>query len=117
MKSPQERIQEVARKQREPNDQRVRAKLPELRQQKHGVEMGHVVAFSSELRGPVRGLLQDKEKRGRDLIPSRHSRLDRGARKPSGGSFELLNDFCSFHCARLAQRLGSAFRSLPVLPV
>ena len=41
----------------------------------------------------------------------------RGARKPSGGSFELLNDFCSFHCARLAQRLGSAFRSLPVLPV
>jgi hypothetical protein len=90
-----EGIMEVAWKQRKPDHKRVSASLPELRQQKHGVQMGHVIGI--ELRRPVYGFLQDAEKFGCDLFPAHDGRFDGGSREFSGCAFELLQYFCDFH--------------------
>jgi len=54
-----ERIEEIARKRCKADNKWIRASLAELRQQKHDIQMGHIIAPVVELRRPVHGLLQD----------------------------------------------------------
>src|SRR5437667_9806059 len=108
---------EVARKQRKPDHKRVSARLAELRQQEHRIQMGHVVALGVELRGTVHDVLQDAEKFRYDLFPAGHGRFDCGSRELSGRSFELVQDLGYFHAnhpigvilVRRALRYGGAW--------
>ncbi len=95
-----ERIQQVAGKRCEADHKRVSASLAELRQQKHGIQMGHVIALGVELRCPVHGVLEDVEKLRDHLLPARHGRFDGGSCEFSLESFELLQNFGGFHCGR-----------------
>lgn len=92
-----ERIQEVARKRCKADHKRVSTSLAKLRQQKHSVQMGYVIALGVELRRPVHGRLQDAQKIWRDLFPARHGRFNSGLGELSGRSFELVQDLGCFH--------------------
>src|SRR5664279_555226 len=75
----------------------VSAGFAELSQQKHGVQMGHVIALGIELRSPVHCILQDAQKLWRDLFPALHGCFDCCSCKLPGKSFELVSDFGCFH--------------------
>src|ERR1019366_4045022 len=76
---------------------RVSASLPELCQQKHGIQMGHVTALGIEFRCPVHGVLQDAEELRCDLFPACRSRFNSGPREAASRSFELAQDLGYFH--------------------
>ena len=111
-----ERIQEVAGKRGHAHNKRVSASLAELRQQKHGIQMGHVMTLGVELRCSVHGVLKDAEKLWCDLLPAHHGRFDGGSCELSFESFELLQDFGGFHCALHTNSKARCRAALSVQP-
>src|SRR5208337_3319562 len=74
----EKRVEKIARKQRNSDHERVGARLAKLRQQKHGIQMRHVIALSVEVARSlrIRNLFQDLKKLWDDLFPAGNRRFD-----------------------------------------
>jgi len=74
-------IQEFARERNKLDDQWIGSHLAELREEKHGVQMGHVFPLRAEFGRPLGRLVKNSKEVRRDLLPAPDRRRDRGARE------------------------------------